>query len=157
MNGWFDVATFLAITVPCATTIMAADHFLLPRWFHISRPLDVVPSWEETRFANWPAIVALVVAVLYGAIASAILPGGLNVYDAPQNWGPIPLECWLIAGALYVGLVWVTRGANVREMLAFPRTLDGRPIESDAVVDVAGSSRPAVGMASATAMEPTAN
>src|ERR1700760_3583993 len=33
VNGWFDVATFLAITVPCATTIMAVDHFLLPRWF----------------------------------------------------------------------------------------------------------------------------
>src|SRR5256714_5307026 len=158
VNGWFDVATFLAITVPCATTIMAVDHFLLPRWFRISRPLDVVPSWEQTRFANWPAIISLLVAVGYGAIASAILPGGLNVYDTARNWGPIPFECWLIAGALYVGMVAVARSANVRDVLGFPRTLDSRPIASDAVIDIASiGGRPAAGMATATAMEPTAN
>jgi purine-cytosine permease-like protein len=138
VNGWFDVATFLAITVPCATTIMAVDHFLLPRWFRISRPLDDVPAWEQTRFANWPAIVALLVAVAYGAIASAILPGKLG-YDTPRNWGPIPLECWLIAGALYAGLVAVARGANVRDLLGFPRHLDARPVDSDAVIDVAST------------------
>src|SRR4051794_11562071 len=156
VNGWFDVATFLAITVPCATTIMAVDHFLLPRWFRISRPLDVVPTWEQTRLGNWPAIVALLVAVAYGAISSAILPGSLNVYDAPQNWGPIPLECWLIAGALYVGLVAALRKANVRELLAFPHTLDARPIDSDAVIDIAGATSTGPAMAGATAMEPTA-
>src|SRR5437764_2902893 len=138
VNGWFDVATFLAITVPCATTIMAVDHFLLPRWFRISRPLDEVPAWEQTRLANWPAIVALLVAVGYGAIASAILPGGLNVYDSAQNWGPIPLECWLLAGVLYVGLVAVARTADVRELLGFPHSLDQRPLESSSVIDVAG-------------------
>jgi purine-cytosine permease-like protein len=158
VNGWFDVATFLAITVPCATTIMAVDHFLLPRWFRISRPLDVVPSWEQTRFANWPAIIALLVAVGYGAIASAILPGGLNVYDTAQNWGPIPLECWLIAGALYVGLVAVTRSMDVREVLAFPHTLDSRSVESNDVIDIASvGGAPVGGMAPAPAMEPTVN
>ena len=45
LNGWFKVAGFLAITVPCATVIMAVDHFLLPRIFRISRPLTRVPSW----------------------------------------------------------------------------------------------------------------
>src|SRR5436190_4870855 len=139
VNGWFDVATFLAITVPCATTIMAVDHFLLPRWFTISRPLDAVPAWEQTRFANWPAIAALLVAVAYGAIASAILPGSLG-YDTARNWGPIPLECWLISGALYTGLVYVTRSANVRALLAFPHHLDARPVESTAVIDVASEA-----------------
>jgi purine-cytosine permease-like protein len=153
--GWFDVATFLAITVPCATTIMAVDHFLLPRWFRISRPLDVVPGWEQTRLANWPAIVALLVAVAYGAIASAILPTSLNVYDSARNWGPVPLECWLIAGALYAALVAVVRTMDVREVLGFPHTLDERPYESDAVVDVGGTTRAWGGAAGATAMEPT--
>jgi purine-cytosine permease-like protein len=138
VNGWFDVATFLAITVPCATTIMAVDHFLLPRWFRISRPLDAVPAWEETRVGNWPAIVSLLVAVAYGAIASAILPGNLG-YTSARNWGPVPLECWLIAGVLYTGLVAAVRSANVRELLAFPRHLDSRDIESDAVVDIAST------------------
>jgi purine-cytosine permease-like protein len=140
VNGWFDVATFLAITVPCATTIMAVDHFLLPRWFRISRPLDQIPAWDETRFANWPAIIALLVAVGYGAIASAILPASLNVYDTPQNWGPVPLECWLIAGGLYAAIVAVTRTADTRGLLGFPRILDGREIASDAVIDVASGA-----------------
>ena len=156
VNGWFDVATFLAITVPCATTIMAVDHFLLPRWFRISRPLDAVPAWEQTRLANWPAIVALLVAVGYGAIASAILPGSLNVYDSARNWGPIPLECWLIAGVLYAGLVAVSRTADVRELLGFPHSLDNRPFESDAVIDVARGGTPLpAGIAGAAVMEPT--
>jgi purine-cytosine permease-like protein len=152
--GWFDVATFLAITVPCATTIMAVDHFLLPRWFRISRPLDSVPAWDETRFANWPAIIALVVAVIYGAIASAIMPSGLQVYTSPRNWGPVPLECWLIAGVLYTGLVAAVQTMNVRELLGFPRTLDARPLESDAVIDIAGTISTG-GMATATAMDRT--
>jgi purine-cytosine permease-like protein len=156
VNGWFDVATFLAITVPCATTIMAVDHFLLPRWFRISRPLDEVPAWDETRFANWPAIVALLVAVGYGAIASAILPASWNVYDSARNWGPVPLECWLLAGALYIGLVAVARLADVRELLGFPRTLDGRALDSDAVIDIGNGTplAPLGGMA-APAMEAT--
>jgi cytosine permease len=159
VNGWFDVATFLAITVPCATTIMAVDHFLLPRWFRISRPLDAVPAWEETRLANWPAIVALLVAVAYGAIASAILPGSLNVYDTPQNWGPIPVESWLIAGGLYVVLVAVARTFDAREVLGFPHSLDGRAIDSDAVIDIASSATatPAGRMTPAAATEPTAS
>jgi purine-cytosine permease-like protein len=158
VNGWFDVATFLAITVPCATTIMAVDHFLLPRWFRISRPLDAVPAWEQTRVANWPAIVALLVAVGYGAIASAILPSSLNVYDTARNWGPIPLECWLLAGVLYAGLVAVARTADVRELLGFPHSLDDRPLASDAVIDIAGSRTPAMaGTAGAAVMEPTDN
>jgi purine-cytosine permease-like protein len=156
VNGWFDVATFLAITVPCATTIMAVDHFLLPRWFRISRPLDEVPAWEQTRFANWPAIIALLVAVGYGAIVSAILPASWNVYDSARNWGPVPLECWLLAGVLYTVLVAVTRSANVREMLGFPRNLDGRPLDSDAVVDIgSGAPLPGLGGQTAPVMERT--
>jgi purine-cytosine permease-like protein len=157
VNGWFDVATFLAITVPCATTIMVVDHFALPRWFRISRALDEVPAWEQTRLANWPAIVALLVAVGYGAIASAILPSSLNVYDTPRDWGPIPLECWLIAGVLYAALVAVARSADVRDVLAFPHTLDNREIATAEIVDVAGATGSRGGMAPAPAMEPTVN
>ena len=43
LNGWFKVATFLAISVPSASVIMAVDHYLLPRIFKISRPLTEVP------------------------------------------------------------------------------------------------------------------
>src|SRR6266487_3083725 len=47
LNGWFKVAGFLAVSVPCATVIMCVDHFLVPRLFKISRPLTSVPAWNE--------------------------------------------------------------------------------------------------------------
>ena len=143
LNGWFDVATFLAITVPCATTIMVADHFLLPRLYRISRPLTHVPSWEEAGIFNVPAVVSLLVAVAYGAVASAILPGNLG-YDTARNWGPIPLESWLIAGGLYVALVAVLQD---RRLLAFSRRALAEEVPG-AVVDVAsvaeGTAMPTV-------------
>jgi hypothetical protein len=68
----------------------------------------------------------------------------------------VPLEAWLIAGGLYAALVAITRAANVRELLGFPHNLDGRQIESDAVIDiVSGSSIPALGGIAGPTMEPT--
>jgi purine-cytosine permease-like protein len=135
VNGWFKVATFLAITVPCATVIMAVDHFLLPRLFRISRPLTRVPAWEETGLINVPAVVALLVPVVYGAYATASLPFG---WGGTKNWGPIPLECWAMAGALYVVLVAVARSFGaVRDLLGFPRHVHDEEIPSTAVADVA--------------------
>jgi purine-cytosine permease-like protein len=137
VNGWFDVATFLAITVPCATTIMAVDHFAFPRWFGISRPLLRVPSWEDAGVMNVPAVASLLIAVAYGAIASAILPGSLG-YDSARNWGPVPLECWVMAGALYTAIVAAVRTApNIRQILAFSRDSLATPVPPTAVVDIA--------------------
>jgi purine-cytosine permease-like protein len=138
INGWFKVATFLAITVPCATVIMAVDHFLLPRLFRISRPLTRVPSWEETGLINVPAVAALLAAVFFGVTGTANWPHGW-IYSTPQNgWGPVPVESWLIAGALYIGLVAVARAMGpVRDVLGFPRTVADEAIPTEAVADVA--------------------
>src|SRR5918911_4364538 len=70
LNGWFKVASFLAITVPSATVIMAVDHFLLPRLFRISRPLTRVPAWQDAGLINVPAVVALLAAVFFGVTGS---------------------------------------------------------------------------------------
>ena len=102
VNGWIKVAGFLAITVPAATVIMVVDQFVLPRLIGVRRPVWPIPSWRTTGTANWPAIVALVVAVGYGAFASSLLPSAI----ASQNryWGPVPVEVWAIAATLYVVL-----------------------------------------------------
>ncbi len=137
INGWFKVATFLAITVPSATVIMCVDHFALPRLFRISRPLTSVPSWEETGLINVPAVLALLAAVAFGVTGTANWPNGW-IYASPQNgWGPVPLESWLIAGGLYVVLVWVVRAAGqVRGALGFARTVPDEAIPTEAVSDV---------------------
>jgi purine-cytosine permease-like protein len=138
INGWFKVASFLAITVPCATVIMVVDHFLLPRIFRISRPLTHVPQWEETGLINWPATLALLGAVFFGVTGTASWPGGWLEATAPNSWGPVPLEAWALAGALYVGLVAVARAVGpVRAALGFSSTIAENMIASDAVIDIA--------------------
>src|SRR5207245_9956754 len=104
-GGFFKVAAFLAISVPCATVIMVADHYLLPRIFQISRPLSRVPAWSDTAVANWPALVALIIAVAFGGYATGIVPG-----EAPNRYrGPARLEAWVRAGGVYPLGVGVTR------------------------------------------------
>jgi DDE superfamily endonuclease len=80
----------------------------------VSRPAGRVPSWQQAAVANWPAIASLMAATVYGAIASAILPAHLG-FSAPRNWGAIPLESWLAAGACYLALA-----AAVRHKAACP-------------------------------------
>jgi purine-cytosine permease-like protein len=142
LNGWFKVATFLAITVPSATMIMAVDHFLLPRLFRISRPLTRVPAWPDAGLINVPAVVALLAAVFFGVTGSASWPHGWLQATPPNSWGPVPLESWLIAGALYVALVALTRAVvpNVKQALAFSRDALAAPVPPGAVVDLASEA-----------------
>src|SRR5579862_4670291 len=141
LNGWFKVASFLAVTVPSATVIMAVDHFLLPRVFRISRPLDHVPRWEETGFINAPAVVALLGAVFFGVTGTASWPHGWLESAPPNSWGPVPLETWVIAGAAYVLLVAAVRSsASVKTVLGFSRPALAASVPGDAVVDIASSA-----------------
>jgi purine-cytosine permease-like protein len=142
INGWFKVASFLAITVPSATVIMAVDHFLLPRLFSISRPLTRVPAWEDAGAINVPAVVALLAAVFFGVTGTASWPHGWIYSSPPNSWGPVPLEAWLIAGALYIGLVAVTRAvaSNVKTALAFSKQALAANVPPTAVVNIASEA-----------------
>ena len=117
---------------------MAVDHFLLPRIFKISRPLDEVPTWNEAGMFNWPAVISLFVAVFYGVTGSASWPNGWLNATPSNNWGPVPLESWLIAGGLYIVLVAVAKlfGA-VRGQLGIASTIPDDAIPTNAIVDMA--------------------
>jgi hypothetical protein len=123
MNASYKVPVFLAITAPCATTIMAIDWFLLPQWFGISRRLTTIPSWRQAALANWPAITSLLVAAAYGATASAILPATLSFATA-RNWGPIPLESWHLAGVLYIAFATAAPQPEPRSRTRLPGRCD---------------------------------
>ena len=52
MNAWHAVPVFPAIVAPCATVIMAADRFALPRLLSMSRPTSREPVWQQTAVAT---------------------------------------------------------------------------------------------------------
>jgi purine-cytosine permease-like protein len=142
LDGWFKVAGFLAISVPCATVIMAVDHFLLPRIFRISRPLVRVPSWSEAGPLNIPAVVALLASVAFGVIGLADLPNGWIYSSPPTNWGPVPVEAWLLAGVVYLVGVAVARAAaaDVRIPLGFAEYITSDEAIAATPVDLAAPS-----------------
>lgn len=99
-HGFFKVAGWSAIALPSATVVMMVDQFLLPRLVGLRRPVDRIPSWREAALANWPAIVAVLAAVLFGAWGLQLFPGQTS---AP-SLGLVPVEAWLLAGLLYLAL-----------------------------------------------------
>ena len=114
-NGFFKVAGYSAIALPSATVIMCADRFLLPRLLRLRRRFEPVPPWRSAALGNWPAIVAVAVAVLFGAWGQGLLPGQATAPSA----GIVPVEAWILAGLLYVAL------AALATRLRHPATILG--------------------------------
>jgi purine-cytosine permease-like protein len=140
LHGFFYVANFLAITVPCATVIMIVDHFLLPRLFGISRPLTRVPTWSEAGAINVPAFVACIAAVGFGAYATHLFT--FLGEDPDRYWGPAPLEAWLLSGGLYiagVALCCKLAPRSVEALLGFDVRARREDVPPRSVVDVASA------------------
>lgn len=114
-NGFFSIAGWTSIAVPSVTVVMCVDRFVLPRLSPVERPAEV-PSWRAAGLANWPAIVAVVVAVLFGAWGLGLLPG----QGSTPSLGLVPVEAWVIAGLVYLGLATLAaRTSGARSLLGF--------------------------------------
>ncbi len=121
-NGFFKVAGWSAIALPSTTVVMCVDQFVLPRVVGLRRPVDAIPSWRQAGLGNWPGIVAVLVAVLFGAWGLQLFPGQTS---AP-SLGLVPVEAWLIAGIVYLGLAAaVARMVGAATVLGFGRHLTG--------------------------------
>jgi purine-cytosine permease-like protein len=115
--NFFKVAGWSAIALPCTTVVMCADQFLLPRLLRLERPVEPIPEWRATGFGNWPAIVAVLAALAFGAYGLQLYPG----QGTPPNLGLVPVEAWVGAGALYVLLAALAaRIPATRAVLGFP-------------------------------------
>jgi hypothetical protein len=121
---------------------MAVDHFLLPRLFRISRPLTQVPAWSQAGTCNVPAVVALLAAVIFGVIGLADLPSGWGYDTAPSNWGPVPVEAWVLSGVVYIAAVAVTRAVvpSLKGVLGFASYVPDEQIAGVEVVDIASTA-----------------
>jgi purine-cytosine permease-like protein len=119
LTDTFNIVTGIgSVTVPTASTIMAVDVFLLRRLTRRQRPLHRVASWHETAYANWPAIVALLLGTGVGVYTAGLIPGFRDVYI-----GFPALQAWLTGAVVYViGVLIVTRRAKSAEQsLGFPQ------------------------------------
>jgi purine-cytosine permease-like protein len=115
-NGFFLVANWSAIALPCVTVVMCVDRFVLPRITGVRRPMDAVPAWRAAGLANWPGIVAVLAAVAFGAWGLGLFPGQAS---AP-NAGLPAVEAWALAGLLYAGLARLAAtGRHATAVLGF--------------------------------------
>ncbi len=118
-HGFFIVAGWSSIALPCVTVVMCVDRFVLPRLINLNRPVSPVPSWQESGVGNWPGIVAVLVALLFGAWGLGLLPG----QEVVPELGLVAVEAWLLAGVLYAVLAAVVvRIPSATSILGFRRT-----------------------------------
>ncbi len=129
LSNFFRITALLAVTVPTSTVIMYTDQLLLPRLLGIRRTLDRVPAWNEAARANWPALVSLVVAILFGSYVNGIFPGQDG--SPLGGWGIGTVEAWVLGAALYIALAALATRSSARErILGFPQTAIVSGLES---------------------------
>jgi hypothetical protein len=122
--NFFKVAGWTAVALPCTTVVMCVDRFLLPRLLGVDRPVEPIPEWRDAGAGNWPGILAVLVALLFGAWGQQLFPGQTS---AP-SLGLVPVEAWILAGVLYLALAAVVgRTANAKALLGFARPLRREP------------------------------
>jgi purine-cytosine permease-like protein len=118
-NSFFIVANISGIFVPCATTIMAVDHFIVPRVFDLHRPTFKITTWANTAFINWVGVIALVIALVVGAYTGGLIPGTAGF--GTTNIGLPTLQSWIIAGGAYLIGVAIVRGrSDAYRILGYP-------------------------------------
>jgi purine-cytosine permease-like protein len=121
----FNIVTGIgAVTVPVASTIMAMDVFILPRFFGLKRPLHRVASWSELALANWPGIVALLLGTGVGAYTAGLIPG-TSGFGATYIGFPA-LQAWATGAVAYLVIVaLVARSPRAKELLGYSQMEEG--------------------------------
>ncbi len=122
-KDFFIVAGISAVFVPCATTIIAVDYFVLPRVIKgRRRPVDRVTSWAKVATCNWLGLIALLAGVAVGSYTGGLIPGLSGFGTA--NIGYPALQAWAIAAVLYVLLAVVVPAQHRERLLGYPDTTD---------------------------------
>lgn len=122
-KDFFIVAGISAVFVPCATTIVAVDYFVLPRLIKgRRRPVHQITSWAKAATCNWLGLTALVVGVAVGSYTGGLIPG-LSGFETAYIGYPA-LQAWAISACLYVGLAVVVPAGRREMLLGYPHTID---------------------------------
>jgi hypothetical protein len=121
-TDFFIVAGISAIFVPCATTIIAMDVFVIPRVTGIRRPVHRITSWSRAATCNWLGLIALAIGAAVGAFTGGLIPG-LSGFGT-TNIGFPALQAWVISAGLYVLLAVIVPRERRAALLGFPHATD---------------------------------
>jgi purine-cytosine permease-like protein len=134
-NGFFTVASWSAVALPCVTVVMCVDTFVLPRWTGVRRPMATVPTWRAAGVINVPGIIAVVAGVLFGAWGLGLLPGQVST----PPLGLPAVEAWAVAGVTYAVLAGIanttTRPTHWLGFGQQPETVGGQHESKGAVAN----------------------
>jgi purine-cytosine permease-like protein len=122
-KDFFIVAGISAVFVPCATTIIAVDVFVLPRLIKgRRRPVHRITSWPKVAVCNWLGLTALVAGLAVGSYTGGLIPGLSGFGTA--NIGYPALQAWAVAAGLYVLLAVAVPAKHREVLLGYPHTMD---------------------------------
>lgn len=128
-EDFFVVAGISAVFVPCATTIVAVDYFVLPRLIKgRRRPVHRITSWAKAATCNWLGLIALIVGVLVGSYTGGLIPG-LSGFGSADIGYPA-LQAWAVSAVLYVVLAILVPAHQREKLLGYPRTINGPELDS---------------------------
>ena len=122
-EDFFIVAGISAIFVPCATTIIAVDIFVVPRIVKgRRRPVHQITSWHKAAVCNWLGLIALIAGVAVGSYTGGLIPGlpGFGTTDI----GYPALQAWAISAVLYALLTVIVPAQHRERLLGYPHTTD---------------------------------
>jgi len=131
-NNFFIVANISGIFVPCATTIMAVDYFIVPRLFpSLKRPSNKLTNWGDAALINPVAFVALLIALIVGAYTGGLIPGTAGF--GTTNIGLPTLQSWAVAAIVYLVGIAIVRGrSDAYRLLGFPKHFEAPGPEAKA-------------------------
>lgn len=90
------IAALSSVILPCATTIMAAEAFLIKRLCGSCEEFKRIPAFVDLPAIRWAAAIAFVAGACAGVISAGFIPG-----TAAFRFGVPALNGWIIGVAIY--------------------------------------------------------
>lgn len=91
------VAAISSVMLPCATTIMAAEAFLIKRICGRSEEFREIPRYRDLPALRWASAVSFLLGASAGVVSAGFLPG-----TAALRFGVPAVNGWIVSVAVYL-------------------------------------------------------
>jgi purine-cytosine permease-like protein len=91
------VAALSSVFLPCATTIMAAEAFLVKRICGKSEDFKIIPKYRDLPAIRWAAAISFLLGATAGILSAGFIPG-----TAALRFGVPALNGWIVSVGAYL-------------------------------------------------------